>query len=220
MLKRIYLALIFIILSSVSNYAQSQNLRSIYLSAHTGAFLTANDNFDKTYDSKLGLVYGFGVGLPLSTRSYIYGKATLFSKSGTPVLQTYSFVNGTTILVSEIKEGSAKYNQWIINGGFLYKFFLNLDWTLGINGGITYSKVTEEQKNTNGIISSSINGSGIFGLFIGGVLEKNFDKSPFSIFIEPQFNFSIGDYLKNIRNYGGLNLSVGGRYYFKERRLE
>jgi hypothetical protein len=212
--------LVVILLSSFSIYAQSENLKSPFVSVHTGVFLTSIDNFDKTYDSQLGLVYGLGVGLPLSTRSYLYGKVTLFSKSGTPVIQTYNFVNGTPVLVSETREGTASFTQWIINGGFLYNFFLSPDWTLGLNGGITYSIVSEEQKNNNGAVSLSVDGSGVFGFFVGAVLEKNFDQSPISIFFEPQFNFMRSDVLSNVGNYGGLNLNLGIRYYFKERRIE
>jgi len=214
------LILVLVIISSLSIYAQNENKKSVFLSVHSGIFLTSIEDFDKTYDSQLGLVYGLGIGLPLSTRSYLYGKATLFSKSGTPVIQTYNFENGTPVLVSETREGSASYTQWIFNGGFLYNFFLSQDWTLGINGGITYSTVSEEHKNNSGTVSLSVDGSGIFGFFIGGVLEKNFNKSPFSVFIEPQFNFSRSDVLRYVGNYGGLNLNIGARYYFKERRLE
>ena len=211
---------ILVIISSFSIYAQGENLKSVFLSLHSGVFLTSIDNFDKTYDSQLGFVYGLGVGVPLSTRSYLYGKATLFSKSGTPVIQIYDFVNGTPVLVSETREGSASYTQWIINGGFLYNFFLCRDWTLGLNGGITYSIVSEELKNNSGTISLSVDGSGVFGFFVGTVLEKNFDQSPISIFFEPQFNFVRNDVLNHVGNYGGFNLNLGLRYYFKERRIE
>jgi len=220
MLKKINIIIVIIFLVTGSIYSQNENIRSPYLSVHSGVFLTSLDNFEKTYNSQLGLVYGFGAGLPLSTRSYIYGKATLFSKSGTPVIGTYNFENGSPVLVSETREGSATFTQWIINGGFLYNFFLSRVWTLGINGGINYSRVSEEQKNINGTISSTLDGYGVIGFFIGGVLERNFDKSPFSIFIEPQFDFSRTDVLKYVGNYGGFNLNIGVRYYFKERRLE
>jgi len=214
------ITLVVMLLSSFSTYAQSDNLRSPFISVHSGVFLTSIHDFDKTYDSQSGLVYGLGVGLPLSTRSYWYGKATLFTKSGTPVIKSYNFENGMPIIVSEKREGYASYTQWIINGGILYNFFLTPDWTLGLNGGITYSIVSEEQKNNSGTIGSSISGSGIFGFFLGGVLEKNFDKSPFSIFVEPQFNFMQSAILSNFKNYGGLNLNLGVRFYFKNRRVE
>jgi len=220
MLIKFQIIIVIIILGTESIYSQNENIKSPYLSVHSGVFLISIDNFDKTYNSQLGLVYGFGVGLPLSTKSYLYGKATLFTKSGTTIIQTYNFENGTPVLVSETRKGSAKFTQWIINGGYLYNFFLSRDWTLGINGGITYIRVSEEQKNKSGTIGSSVDGSGILGFYIGGVLEKNFDKSPFSLFIEPQFNFTRGDVLRYVGNYGGLNINIGARYYLKERRLE
>ena len=216
--KKILFLMMFFI--SILVFPQNNNSKSVFISAHSGIFLTSIENFDKTYDSNLGLVYGLGIGLPLSTRSYIYGKATLFSKTGTPLIQTYNFVNGTPVLVSETREGTASFTQWLINGGFLYNFFLDPDWTLALNGGVTYSIVSEEQKNNSGAVRLSVDGSGVFGFFFGAVLEKNFDQSPFSIFFEPQFNFMRSDVLNYTDNYGGLNLNLGLRYYFKERRIE
>ncbi len=209
---------IFIFLSSTLIF--SQDLKSVFLSVHSGIFSSSIDNFSDTYNSQNGFVYGFGVGLPLSSRTYIYGKATNFSKSGTPIIRSYNVINGQLVLASETREGTAKFNQWIINGGFLYNFFLNPDWTLGLNAGVTYSIVSEEQKNANGTIGYSSDGSGIFGFFIGSVLEKNFSESHFSIFIEPQYNFSRSDVLRYVGNYGGINLNIGIRYYFSDRRVE
>ncbi|MFZ2323581.1 MAG: hypothetical protein WAV89_07790 [Ignavibacteriaceae bacterium] len=218
MFKKIILFIMIMNASIV--FSQKENLKSAFLSVHSGAFLSSISDFDKTYDSQLGFVYGLGFGLPLSSRSYIYGKATLLSKSGTPVIQSYNFENGVPVLVSEIREGTSEFTQWIINGGYLYNLFLNQNWVIGINGGITYSIISEEQKNINGTVSSSVDGSGIFGFFIGVVIERNFDKSHFSVFFEPQFNFNRSDILRYVGNYGGLNLNFGARYYFKERTLE
>lgn len=210
---------IFIGASASLVFSQSEKSSSQYLSIHTGLFITSIKDFDKTYDSQLGLVYGLGLGLPLSTRAYIYGKTTFFSRSGVPVIKTYTYESGVPVLVSEVREGTAKYTQWIINGGFLYNFFLNQDWTLGLNGGVTYSIVSEELKNINGTVISSMDGSGIFGFFIGAVIEKGFNKSHFSIFFEPQFNLNRSDILRYVGDYGGLNFNIGVRYYFKERTL-
>ena len=56
------LILILIIIGSFSIFAQDENLRSPFLSIHSGVFITSMDNFNKTYDSRLGLVYGLGLG--------------------------------------------------------------------------------------------------------------------------------------------------------------
>ncbi len=218
--EKFFIFLILIISISSSIYSQKENLKSPFLSIHTGGFLSYLDNFDKTYDSQLGFVYGLGAGLPVSTRSYIYGKATLFSKTGTPIIRTYYFDSGELVSMTEKREGIAEYDQWIINAGFLYNFFLNPDWILGINAGITYSIISEKQKNKSGERLSSIEANGVIGFFTGGIIEKNFDKSPFSIFFEFQLNFSRNDVLEYVGNYGGINSNLGIRYYFKERRVE
>jgi hypothetical protein len=201
-------------------YSQGGEMKSAYLSVHSGVFISSLENFDKTYDSQAGLVYGLGLGLPLTGRSYIYGKATYFSKSGTPLIQTYDFVNGTSVLVSERREGTAKFTQWIINGGFLYDFFLSKDWTLGLNGGIVYTKILDERNSEGGTVGMSLNASGILGFFAGAVVEKNFINLPFSVFLETQYIYSRSDISSFLGDYGGMNISVGARYYFKPRRVE
>lgn len=217
MLNKIQI-LTIVMLSTVSIYAQSDSLKSSFFSLHSGIFLTSLENFDETYDSQYGFVYGLGIGMPLSTRLSIYGKATLFSKSGSPVIKTYNYENGTRTLVSESREGSASFTQWIINGGLLYNYPINENWILGLNGGITYSIVSEKQKNGGGDTILSIEGSGIFGFFFGGILERKFNKSSFSLFFEPQYNSSRSDVLNYVGNYGGLNLNIGARYYFKMKK--
>lgn len=55
MLKKISF---FIFISALLMYAQNPESKSVYLSIHSGLFITSLDNFSQTYDSKEGLVYG------------------------------------------------------------------------------------------------------------------------------------------------------------------
>ncbi len=81
--------LIIILLILASNlFSQTNNSKLFYLSINAGLYITSLENFDETYDSKLGFVYGLGAGLQLSSKSYLFGKATLFSKSGIPYKKT------------------------------------------------------------------------------------------------------------------------------------
>ena len=207
---------ILLFICSFSIYSQTQKKKSLFVSIHSGLFITSIENFEDTYDSQAGIVYGLGLGLPLSTKAFIYGKATLFSKNGTPVFRTYRFENGETTLIDETREGSASFKQWIINGGILYNLLNNRIWILGVNGGITYSKISEEIKNSSGTTSSSVNGSGILGFFGGVVIEKKFDEKPISVFIDTQINITRSDVLSYVGNYGGINLNIGVRYFFKK----
>ncbi len=219
MLKKILFTLFTVLSLQQCIYSQTEVAKSLFISAHSGGLITSLEDFDKTYDSQAGFVYGIGLGIPFTTRSYLYGKATLFAKNGTPVNKTYGIENGKFVLISETKGGTAKFTEWIFNAGYMYNFFLSPDWTLGINGGISILKMKEEKKYIDGISTTS-DGTGLFGFFAGAALEKNFGKSPFSVFVEIQFNVSRGDVLQYVGDYGGVNINAGARYYLKARRLE
>ena len=149
MIQKLILILVVFILSNNLLYSQIQLSDSYNFSLHGGIFHTAQDDFDKTYDSNIGFVYGVGFGIPVSTKSYFYGKATYFSKDGVPLKKTYDFVDDKLVLVSEIKEGTAEFSQWVINGGYQHNFPLSVDYILGINGGITYTTISEELKDNH-----------------------------------------------------------------------
>lgn len=211
---------VFVLLSVSLIPAQTGKMKSPFISFHSGMFVSSGKNFSKTYDSRTGIVFGAGLGLPFSSSTWLYGKATYFAKSGVPIISTYEYADGHWNLISEKKEGSAEFKQWLFNGGLLVKIFFNTDWTFGITGGVTYSTVKESQSNNDGSVGISYSNLSAFGLFIGGQIEKNFGSSPFSVFIEPQYNFLTTGLPFDNGSLGGLNFNAGIRFYFKERRLE
>lgn len=219
MLKKTIIVIAIVFLTGSPVHSQNNNLRTPFLSIHTGVFLSSINDFDKTYDSKIGFVYGFGGALPLSSRSYLYGKATIFKKTGTGLITHYGFINGAWVLY-ETKDGTAKYTQWIINVGYLYNIFLSPDITLGINGGLTYMNISEQQNDITGSITSTPKGTAAVGIFGGIDIEKNFAESPISLFFDTQYNLSKGNIIFMLGNYNGLNMNIGAKYYFKERRVE
>jgi hypothetical protein len=209
---------LLIILSASPAVSQTVEQRSAFVSANLGGFVALREDFSKVYDSNLGFAFGGGLGLPLSSRMYLYGKATYFFKTGVPVIYTYTYQDGNLVSITERRDGTASFKQWIINGGLQYNVFLSEDYTFPINGGITYTRISEEQRSSSGSLSSSIDGTGILGLFGGVGVERNFQDSPFSVFAETQYNYSRRDILTAVGNYGGWNLTLGVRYYFKDRR--
>ncbi len=219
MKTRVVLALFTVAIVSFPANSQETDYRSPFISANLGGFVSSLKDFGKVYDSNLGFAFGAGVGLPLSSRTYIYGKASYFTKSGVPVLYTYTYQNGTLINVSETKtDGTASFHQWIINGGIQYNFFLSEDFALGLNGGLTYTKVSETYTGSSAAVTSTLDASGLVGYFAGLAVERNFSESPLSVFAEAQFNFVQHDILAAAGNYGGANFTLGLRYYFREHR--
>lgn len=205
--------LLLSLLILISNFSLSQTIHI------PSTFISALKDFSKTYDSNLGFAFGAGVGFPLSkisNRMYLYGKATYFSKRGVPVLYSYYYEDGVLVRITERKDGSETFKQWIINCGLQYNLFLLKDFTLGLNGGLTYSAVINKWITKNGTEKGSWNESILTGDFVGIGLEKNFINSPFTIFVEAQYNFTWHVLKTYWRNYGGTNLTVGLRYYFKK----
>jgi hypothetical protein len=210
-----------VFLLNVDLFSQTANSNKAFFSLDIGGTITAREDFDQVYSSKFGISYGAGFGIPLSSKLYIYGKATYFSKTGVPIFYTltYDTTSGEFVKTNERKEGSASYSQWFFNPGLQYNFILSDEYTFAINGGFTFTRTDEEQKGLDGSTSIA-KGSGLLGYFGGIALEKNFIDSPFSIFAEAQYNFSRQNILNVIGNYGGTNLALGIHYYFKDRRKQ
>lgn len=212
----------FLFLSSILTfqiYAQQHEVKSVFVSANLGIYNIADDNFSKVYDSNMGFAPAISLGLPLSTRTYIYAKASYFIKNGVPYTSTYSLVNGQFVLTSEKREGTATFRELILNTGLLTKIFLSLDYTLGLDGGLTFVSQIEKSSNPSGSLKTTISADGLIGFFGGVMIERNFGLSPFSLTGDIQYNLSIRSVL-GLQNNGGVKADIGLRYYFKERRLE
>jgi hypothetical protein len=210
--------LIFMIIS-FQNYAQQAEVKSVFVTANLGIYYIAADQFSKIYDSNMGFAPSISLGLPLSTRSYLYAKASYFIKNGVPYTSTYSLVNGHFVLTSEKREGTASFRELILNAGLLTKIFLSPDYTLGLDGGLTFVSQVEKGSNPSGNLKTTIFSDGLMGFFAGFMIERNFGTSPFSIIGDIQYNLSIRSTFV-LQNDGGLKADIGVRYYFKERRLE
>jgi hypothetical protein len=199
-------------------HSQQTELKSAFVSANLGINIVAQDQFDKVYGSNLGFAIGASLGLPLSSCSYILGKFNYFSKNGTGLTDNYQLQDGHWVLVSEIPDGSAKFTEWILSGGFMYKFFLSETYTLSVDGGLDFVSSIAEGKSSDGSLSASVPAKGI-GFFGGIICERNFGKSPFSIIGDVQYNSLYIPSFNSVRNDGRVGITLGLRYYFKDRRF-
>lgn len=211
MIKLINIIILLFFLLPTMLFSKQKTHKEIYLSAHCGLFQTSQSNFENDYGTRNLFSYGFGGGLQLFSKVHIYGEVTFFTKSGT---SSYSIYNSSTG-ARDNKKGTSEFSQMIINGGLQYKFFLSNKWLLGLNGGITYTKIEENKRKEDGSELGILEGSGILGFFLGSVIERYIEVYPLSIFFEVDYNFPREDITNVIGDYGGLNLSVGIRYYFR-----
>ena len=134
-------------------------------------------------------------------------------------LQTYSYniSTGTTTLVSEKKEGTASYTQWLVNAGLQISILDLNQFSVAANGGVLYSVVSEELNDAPAIFYSA-NGKGIYGYFVGLNIEKKILESQLSPFLEIQYNLTRSGLTEAPQpvggHFGGMNISLGCKYNF------
>jgi hypothetical protein len=198
--------------------SQTAEPPSAFISANAGGFMSAKKDFDKAYHSPLGFAFGGAFGLPVSAQTFLYGKVTYFSKTGVPLIYTLSLQNGILAGTTTPGSGTAIFRQWIMNFGGLENVNLTKELSLGINGGLTYSMFSEEYRPSGSSPGSTSTGRGLLGIFAGVDLEDRFADSPISVFAEAQYDYAWPFISFVIGDYGGLNLTAGIRYYFKDSR--
>ncbi|MGE5353399.1 MAG: hypothetical protein ACM3P0_15050 [Acidobacteriota bacterium] len=221
MLKNVISVVILLLISHSQVSSQSNIPAPFYVSLNAGGFITAHENFSKTYDSNLGFTFGGGIGLPLSSKMYLTGRGSYFSKSGVPILYHYKFdQDGRITSITQTKEGTAKYAQWFINGGLEYKIPLSESFTLYPMAGVTYSKYKEESKSPDGSLGSSIDASGVIGFYGGAGLERRLEVIPFIVFAEAYYNFMRQSLLGYTGNIGGASMNLGVRYYLRSKKTQ
>ncbi len=213
--KFVIVPVIFILIN-VSVFSQSNYSKSFIISLNSGGFLISRKNFSETYNSKLGPTFGFGLGATLSDKINLFGKATYFSKNGIPSISILNTDNtGHSTIVTQKSDGTASFKEWLINVGLQYNLNLSKGLLLGMNGGLTfvYAKEVHNDKTGKNILNS--NASGLWGFFMGAGMEKRFGKSPFSLFMECQYNFNLYDFFELYTGFGGVNISIGSRVYIR-----
>lgn len=217
-MKRIILISGFLLISFFELFSQTNVPARPYLSLNAGGFISARKNFSRNYGSNLGITYGAGIGLPVSSDIYVTGRATYFSKSGDAYTYHYTFdQNGRLVSHTETKDGTAKFTQWLINVGLEGKIPLSETFSLYPAAGITYTKYKEETKSSNSNLSSSSAISGMIGFFGGAGIEKKLEVIPFSVFAEAYYNLIPDLFSDLFGNMGGTNINLGLRYYLPRR---
>lgn len=214
MLKKISLIAILLLSAQLALFSQTRDYPPVYFSLNGGGFISSRENFSNQYDSNIGFTAGGGLGVPVSSRLYLTGRATYFSKSGTPLTVINQYSQDKLVQATEIRSGSAKFTQWLINAGIEYKISLSENFKLYPMAGIAFSKTTEK------VITEYINyqidtkASGILGYYAGTGLERKFETIPLSAFAEAYYNFYLKELSSSIMgNIGGANFNLGIRYY-------
>ena len=205
-----------IILSSILTYSQGSTPASVFIAGNVGTFVSTVAGFEKIYNSRLAFAFGGTIGIPVSSRLYLYAKFTTCAKSGVPVSRTSYYLNGQHFTTPQTVTGTMSMRQWLINLGLLRNISTSSEVSFETQAGLTYSRFSwgsESVAPGNWVPDSPVKNHEMAGLFVGITLEHKFTNSRISVFIDAQYNhlWSFGS--PYVSTYGAVNVSTGIRLY-------
>lgn len=212
------LVLLFLLFISFSNIAQVRiRSTSPFIAGVAGA---AQVNFSGSEgQNPLSFVFGgsFGIPVPFVKNLFLYARTSYTSQSNFQSFYNTSYLNNGVPLSENFTEVNSSFSQLILNGGLLYNFILSNEFTLGINGGLTFMVINQEARSRSGRVISSIDNERIWGAFGGLIAEKRWEESNFSTFAEAQYNYAESDAFYRPGALSAMNYTFGVRYYFARR---
>jgi len=195
-------------------YAQVDNKRKAFISVNTGMYIPSRTDFKTIYDSWFPFNNGVSIGVPFTnTDIFFYGKAMYFECEGIPIIYHFEISNGVSHTYTT-REGNIKLKQLLFNIGLQYDYSINELNKVIVNGGISIVNATEKTNNTSANAESEA--KGFSGYFLGLGYERIFNNIPMSVFSEVQYNFNRLIFKALDLSYGGANINVGIRCYFKQ----
>ena len=200
-MKKIFLILLLFFVVDVSG--QTLEHKRGFVSLHYGRYGVLSKNFTKYYETRFGYYFGGSLGIPVSPKLIIFGKASYFQKEGIPIYEP-----------TGLREGSAILKEGIIDFGVQIKLLQKEYVNLNFNSGFTIATIDEERFSPKGGFTFEIEGNGNFGIFIGGSLEILFHNLPFSFVNEINYIYSWKPLLTYEKTFQALSLSTGLRLYF------
>jgi hypothetical protein len=217
-MKKIVLLVIIIFFVSATLPAQRNRLNSsTFLGGMAGA---AKMNLSGTDgQNPLSFVVGgsFGIPVPFVNNLYLYARTSYTSQSNFQSFYNTSYLNYSVQFSQEFVEVNSSFTQLILNGGLLYNFLVTDEFTLGVDGGMTFMVINQEARLRTGTIISNVDNESIWGAFGGVIGEKRWDDSNFSTFVEIQYNYAESDADYRPGSLSAMNYTFGVRYYLAGR---
>ena len=217
-MKKLNLLLILAFVFSISVSAQIKRYEnSFFFGGMAGAAKFSASGVED--QNPLSFVVGgsFGIPVPVVKDLYLYLRTAYTSQSNFQSFYNTSYLNYNVNFSNEFVEVNSTFTQLILNGGLLYNFLVTDDYTLGVNGGLTFMILNQEARLRTGVVISSVENENIWGAFGGVIGEKRWEDSNFSTFIEIQYNYAESDAVYRPGALSAMNYTFGARYYLTGR---
>ncbi|MGB5893367.1 MAG: hypothetical protein WBG58_04255 [Ignavibacteriaceae bacterium] len=206
---------LFVLITVCDISAQKFHKKSAFVSGLVGA--AQINNSSNGNESPFALAFGGSFGYPVTKNLYLYSRSSYTTKSNFQSFYNTSHLSGQYQISDQFIEVTSSFSQLLFNGGLLYSFNLSDEFALGVSGGVTFSVVNQEAKLMGGHVVSSIDNETIWGYFGGMMVEKSWEDSNASTFIEAQYNYAVSDAPYHASALNNLNFTFGVRYYLSRR---
>lgn len=184
---------------------------SVFISGLVGA---AKINLSGNQESSpVSFAFGGSFGIPVFSNFFLYTRTSYTSQSNFQSFYNSAFLDNTFQVSNNYTEVSSSFSQLLINGGILYNIVLSREFILGLNGGVSFMIINQEAKLRTGTVISSVDNENIWGAFGGVIIEKAWEDSDVTTFIEAQYNYAESDALFRTNALNAMNYTFGVRYY-------
>jgi hypothetical protein len=205
--------ILLLLLSLPINAQSSLKNDSPFFGGMAGALSSGSTSNDGR--NSLSFVFGGSIGIPVPfvKNLFLYTRTSYSSYSNFQSFYNTAYMNNTVQLSDQFVEVNSSFSQLILNGGLLYNFLVTNEFTLGVNGGLTFMVINQEARLRTGRVISSVDNENIWGAFGGVVAEKRWEDSNFSSFFEAQYNYAESDAVYRAGALSAMNYTFGVRYY-------
>jgi len=216
MKKLFFIFFVFTFFSIVNIFPQSRiEHSSAFVSGMVGtAKIGLSDNGEQ---NPMSLAFGGSFGIPIVKNLYLYTRSSYTSQSNFQSIFNTAYLNSSLSLPGEFAQVNSSFTQLLVNGGLLYNIRITEEFVLGLNGGLTFMILNQEAKLRTGQVISSIDNENIWGAFGGIIVEKAWEESDFTTFLEAQYNYAESDALYRSDALNAMNYTFGIRYYLSGR---
>ena len=165
-------------------------------------------------DSRSDMTYRGGVGVQLFRDYIITGRIMYFSTHGVPLIR-YSIGEGNYLTY----DGEMEYKHWLTMIALQYALTPEVDFRVGINGGILFMTATKTETSIKYNHYTEERIENVVGGFFGGDIELMIPRTGFSVTGDVYISYSEGEDDKNGSGgnpvFTGFTAMIGIRYYIQ-----
>ena len=205
----------FLSVTASDGKAQTFTKKSAFVSGIMGGARISNAGDGG--ETPVAITFGGSFGFPITKNLFIYTRGAYTSKSNFQSYYNTSYITSQIQFSDQFVEVNSSFSQLLFNGGLLYNFYLSDEFTIGLSTGVTFSVVNQEAKLIGGHVISIIDNEAIWGYFGGVLLEKSWEDSDVTTFVEAQYNYAQSDAPYHASALNTMNFTFGVRYYLSNR---